>query len=803
MESLLRDVRHALVSLRRAPAFSTTAILTLALGSGAAVAVFAIVNLVLLKPPPYRDPSSVVLIWADPPEGGRTWLSVPELDDLSHDATTLAGVAGLTDLRMNLTGDGPPEEMQLVAASGTTFRLLGVDAAIGRTFDPEDDRVGADPVIVLSDPFWRRRFGADPSIVGRTILLDGRSYLVRGVLPAGFTVLPPSSVFPANIDGWMPLVPQAPSRQRDIRYLHAIARLAPGDTLDTAAHELRGLAAAYSRAYPQTYRPSGWTFSIVPFQADVVREARPSLIAVSGIVAGVFAIACVNVANLLLARGERRRRELVVRVALGARPGRLIQLLCAEAVVLGGAGYGLGAALALVVPGFVATLDPQAFPGLAAASVLDWRLFAFVAALLGLVVLLFSLVPAIEAFRARDASSVDRSAGRSLRSAAIGRLLAASQIGLASIALVSTALLVRTVIKLQQVPSGIDAHGALTFRISLPASYRTGQEITSFFEDAADSLHELHGVISAGAVTQLPMSGASLGSTFQPWPGIDGRAVDADLRGTTEGYFAAMGIPIVAGRAFRETDTADRSSVAIVDRAFARRLRTDGNVLGLRIRWMRRPDDPIEIVGVAAEVRHRGPAAAARETVYRPVRQYARSSMTFVLRTTGDPALLARPAGDLIRRLDATQPLADVMPMNEVVGRALARPRLAAVFASALGMLALIVSVVGVYGVLSYRVSQRVREFAVRAALGAAPWSIRRLVLREGALVMAGGLAIGLSLAPAATHALNAALFGVGSTDAVSYIAAGTTLAVATVTACLVPARRASRADPMSVLRNE
>lgn len=802
MESLARDFRHALVSLRRAPAFCAAAILTLALGSGAAVAVFAMVNAVLLKPPPYRDPSRVMLVWATPPDGSRTWLSLAELDDLTHDASTLTDLSGLMDLRMNLTGGGPPEEIQIVAASGTMFRLVGVDAAIGRTFDLADDRVGAEPVIVLSEPFWRRRFGGNPSIVGASLQLDGRSYRVRGILPRDFNVLPPSSVFPASVDAWVPLAPHAPTRQRDVRYLHAMGRLAPGQTVAAADRQLRSLSASYARAYPQAYRPSAWTFTIVPYQTDVVRQARPALLALSVIVIVVFAIACVNVANLLLARAERRRRELVVRVALGARPGRLVQLLFAEAALLGGSGCALGCVIALGIPRLVAALDPQAFPGLSVAAIVDWRLLTFASALMGLVVVWFSVVPVFDAFKARDASSVDRAAGRSRVSASVGRALAAFQIGLASIAVISTALLVRTVAKLQEVPTGLNPRGAVTFRITLPPGYG-GDASAAFFERAADRIGQLHDVTAVGAVTQLPMSGASLGSSFQSWTDAGGRPADADLRGATEGYFAAMGIPIVAGRSFLATDAADRPSVAVVDRAFARRLRPDGNVVGLSIRWMRRPADPIEIIGIAGDVHHRGPVTAPRETVYRPARQYARSSMTFVLRGPGDPGALVTSAVSVIHDLDPKQPVAAVRRMEQVVQRALAQPRLAATLATGLGALALIVAVVGVYGVLSYRVSQRVREFAVRVALGAGPWGIRRLVLREGALVMAAGLAIGLGLAPAATRALDAVVFGVSMTDPVAYLASAGLLALATAAACLVPANRASRSDPMTVLRGD
>jgi putative ABC transport system permease protein len=744
----------------------------------------------------------VVLLWATPPDGSRTWLSFPELDDLSHDAAALSTVAGLMDLRMNLTDAASPEELQLVAASATLFRLLGVNAALGRTFDDHDDRVGADPMILLGDAFWRRRFGADPTVVGRSIVLDGRSYRIAGVLPTDFTVLPPSSVFPASVDAWVPLIPQLPTRQRDVRFLHAIARLAPGRSLEDARHEMSGLSATYSREYPQAYRPSAWSFTVVPFQADVVRQVRPVLLALSAIVAVVFATACVNVANLLLARGERRRRELVVRIALGARPGRLVQLLFAEALVLAGTGCALGIGLAFLVTKSLASIDPAALPGLAGASV-DGRLLSFVIALFTFVMLLFSCVPIVEAFRARDASAVDRAVGRSVRSAHIGRLLASIQIGLASIALVSTVLLVRTVVNLQHVPSGVSPDGVLTFRVTLPPTYRTGDEIAAFFSHAAERLGRIHDVTVAGAVTQLPMSGASLGSSFQRWEAREAPPDDADLRGATEQYFAAIGIPIVAGRVFRDTDTAGQPAVAIVDRSFARTLRPDGNVIGLRIRWMRQPEMPIEIVGIVGDVRHRGPAAEARPTVYRPVRQYARSSMTFVLRTSGHPSAALGPATAVVHELDPKQPVAHAMRMDDVVGRAIARPRLAAALAVALGGLALIVAVIGVYGVLSYRVSQRVREFAVRVALGANPGAIRRLVLREGALVMAFGLAAGLALAPLATQVFSGALFGVEPTDLAAYLAATAILSAATIAACLVPARRATRSDPMTVLRND
>jgi putative ABC transport system permease protein len=819
MDSLIRDLRYAVRALRREPGFSLTAIVTLALGSGAAVAIFALVNAVLLRPLAYRDPSRVVLVWAASPGGARTWLSVPELDDLSRDARSFSAIAGLTDLRMNLVAGGQPEELEVIAASATLFPLLGVQAAHGAVLDPQDDVDGAAPAVVLSDHLWRRRFGGDRGIVGRTITLDGRGYLVRGVLPRGFSILPPDSVFPSRVDAWVALRTHTATRGRDVRYLHAIARLAPAVTLERARDETASLGATYARAFPQTYRQPDFTFPVVDFHRDVVRQARPILAALGAIVAVVLVLACVNVANLLLARGERRRRELMVRVALGAGPARLVRLLFAEAVVLAVVGCGAGSLLALGVPPVVAALDPAALPRIDDAIV-DARLLAFIVALLAAVALVFAVVPAIDALRAREAAAVDRALGRSRRAAAVGRALAAAQVALAALALVATAMLTETVLRLQRVPSGFDARNVLTFRVTLPAAYRTAPEITGFFTRATERLRTIPGVEQAAAVTHLPMSGASLASTFQPWDDVENRRVDADLRGITPEYFSVMRVPLVAGRAFTSADGPGQPPVAIVDRAFARRLRPDGAVVGMKLRWIRSPGTPFEIVGVAGDVRHRGPAEAVRETVYRPAAQYARSGMTFVVRcrpsspagfgATGPPSGIPcggpgqrTAAAAAIHEIDPAQPVAEMAPLEAVVSQTMAKPRLGAVLGSALGILALIVAVLGVYGVISYGVAQRVREFAVRLALGARPGSILVLVMREGFGVTIVGLAAGLAFGPAAARAMSAAMYGVGGTGWLAYAAAGAILAAAAATACYVPARRASRGDPMTVLRSE
>jgi predicted permease len=526
------------------------------------------------------------------------------------------------------------------------------------------------------------------------------------------------------------------------------------------------------------------------------------LLALGAIVAIVLALSFVNVVTLLLTRGEIRRRELMVRAGLGAGPGRLVRLLFAGALLLAGAGCGLGSLLGIGVPRLVARFDPNVLPGLGGALV-DARLAGFAMLLLLVVTAVCAIVPAAGAARAGDAAAVDRAVGRSSWFAMVGRTLAVAQIALAALALACTALLARTVFRLAQVPSGIDPRGVLTFRVTLPGSYATGRDMARFFEQSTDRLRQLPGVRRVGGITELPMSGAALGSAFDVPERDTTRRLDADLRGVTPDYFAVMHMPIVDGRAFTAADVADQPSIAVVDRSFARRLRPDGNVVGMRIRWIRLPDDPIEIVGIVGDVRHRGLAEDARATVYRPFTQHARGAMTFVVRTETTPSSLAGAASAAIQSIDPAQPLADVAPMEAVVRHTLARPRLSALLSSALGLLALVVSAVGVYGVLSYGVSQRVREFAVRLALGARPGQVLSLVLREGILVTCAGLAIGFALGPLAARTLAAALFGVGPTDAIAYAVAASVLATAATFACYIPARRASRSDPMSVLLSE
>jgi len=811
----MRDFLYAARGLARARAFTLTALTTLALATGAAIAVFTIVDAVLLRPLPYRDPARVVIVWATPPDGSRTWLSVPEVEDLSRDARSLAGIAGLSDLRMNLTGAGTPEEVQVVAASASLFPLLGVEAALGRTFDAADDRTGAQPVVVLADPFWRRRFGADPNVAGRTLLLDGRSYVIRGVLPARFSIPAPSSVFSASVDAWVPLTPHAPMRARDVRYLHAIARLAPGVTAAAAETETSRLGAAYSRAFPQVYRAGAWTFAVRPLQEDVARGVTPVLTALGWIVAILLAIACVNVANLLLVRGEQRRRELAVRIALGASRGRLLHLLFSEALLLGVMGCGLGALVALGVPALLATIDSRVLPVVDGIS-FDVRVALFVLLLVGLVVAICAAVPVLAASRAGDVASVDRSVGRSSRFALAGRALAIAQIALAALALVCTALLARTVVRLTAVPSGIDPGGVLTFRVSLPASYRTGAEVTQFFDRAVERVQHLPGVLRVGAITQLPMSGASLGSTFESVDRGDTRRLDADLRGVRPEVLGALHIPLVAGRTFTAGDVVDHPSVAVVDRAFARRLRPDGNVLGLRLRWIRRPDDPIEIVGIVGDIQQKagwgnfGPVAAVPAS-YIPAAQTSGGMLkmvhtwfapSWIVRTAGSQPGLARALERAVQSVDPLLPVAKVRTLDEVKGEAVATERAQAWLLGTLAGLALLLSAVGVYGLVASSVAERTKELGIRIALGATPLATVRAAAMPGTALAGVGVMAGLVLARAGSSVMKSLVWGVTTNDAVAYALAAATVLLVALAAALVPSLRVLALNPVRALRS-
>ena len=798
----MRDVRYALRTFMRSPAFSLAAILTMAIGIGATTAVFAVVDAVLLRPLPYRDPSKVMLLWTKMPDGSRTWLSPPELDDIRAAVPALDAVAGLTDLKLSLTGAGEPEELAVVGVSSSLFPLLGVDMQAGRPFAAPDDVENAPRNVILSDGLWRRRFGARRDVIGASILLDGRSYAVIGVTPRSFSVLPPSSVFPSRVDAWVALQQHLPARGRDVRYLHAIARKSH-DASEADLHaQLTGLGAQVSSIYPE-YQGGRISFDAVRMDRDVVRSIRPALLVLFATVALVLLIASANVAALLLARSIARQREIAVRSALGASPARIARQLLTEGVVLSLLGGLGGVAIASLAP-LLARVPPlSAMPRFDQVTV-DWRVAVFAFGIAGLTGILVMLAPLAELSRRRRTFGRDvlRLTGRPKGVIHAGRALVVAQIAVTAGVLVVAATLARGFATLLDADPGFASSGVLTMRTALPPKYRTGDEITRFYDTTLDRVRAIPGVQSAAATTQLPLSGAMLGSRFMLGPAAPDVAVDADLRGVTPTYFETMRIPILEGRAFTAADDSRGGAVAIVDQTFARRLWPGQSAVGKRIHWMRMPDEAIEIVGVVGAVRHRGVESPARETVYRPHAEYARNTMSIVVRGNDAPAPLSQPVLAAIHAIDPNQPVADVTTMDALTTQSLAQPGFATGLAASLALIALALTIVGTYGLASYAVAERRREIGIRLALGAQPAGVVITVLSEGLRFALVGLLLGVPIALAAGALVRRNLPGVSAIDPLLLIASGLALVVTTTAACWLPARRASQVPPSEPLRD-
>jgi putative ABC transport system permease protein len=803
-EAGLRNLSTAMRAFRRAPAFALAAVLTLAIGTGATAAVFTLVNAVVLRPLPFAAPDRVGIVWALQPSGDRTWLSFPELEELQREVPALGAAAGLTDLRPTLIQDGVAHELQALAVSHDFFAVLGVTPTRGRGFSVDDERDGAAPVVILSDGVWRTRFGAQPSVIGRRMRLNDRDYEVIGVLPPTFSLLPASTVMPEHVDLWLPLEPHLPARDRSIRFLHAVARLGPDVTFAQADQQLRAYGMRVTGSLGAVYRGGTWQFTVVPFADDVLKSARTSLSLVFGLVLLVLVMACANVANLLLARGEARRADLSVRAALGAGPARLAGELLSEALVLAVAGSVLGFALAAIVPSLLRAWDPTALPRLEDAEV-DFRVAAFTAFVSLGCAAVVAVAPLVERARLRGVNTalVGRSGGRTRRSARAGGALVVIQTALATTVLITTFFLTATLVQLHRTNLGFATERLLTARIGLGPQSAVSADPSRFFDAAVAAVERIPGVVNAAAITQLPLSGAMLGSTFLVEPGPEARRIDADLRGITPDYLDVAGIATMRGRAFNTHDAATAAPVAIVDAAFAERLRPDGDVVGRRIRWVRAPEVEIEIIGVVRSVHHRGPAAPVRETVYRPHRQYARASMFLVTRTTTDPSTIAPDIRAAVSGVDPTQPVADVLTMAQRRDASVQRTRTVLLLAGVLSGLALALTIVGLYGVLSFGVAQRLREFGVRLSLGASPASVRSLVLKEGLTLTSIGLAAGVAGAVGVAMTIRSALFGTNVADPRQYAYGVAAVTVVSVIAFWAPARRASAVDPAITLRAE
>ncbi|MBW3551992.1 MAG: ABC transporter permease [Gemmatimonadetes bacterium] len=806
MESLLKDVRIAARSLLRARGFTAAAALTLALGIGANTAIFSAVNAVLLSPLPFADPDRLTVLWLNNQREDiqRDVTSYPSFLEW-REARSYDAMAGYGSQVATLTGEGDAEQLQGATVSGDFFRVLGVRPRLGRAIAPADTEAGAPRQVVLSHGMWARHFGADPGVVGRSIRLGG-SYEVIGVMPPGFR-------YPDGAEFWTPL-----ARTEDnaglldspgALWLSVIGRLAPGASVEAAQAELTGIMARMAQDDPGL--GDNGVF-VEPLRDTVIGDVRPALLVLLGAVGFVLLIACANVANLLLARGSGRQRELAVRAALGASGGRLAREAMTESIVLAVLGGGIGVMLATWGTSALVAASPPDLPRIEDVRV-DGTVVAFGALLALATGFLFGLVPAVQARRAAIGTALregDRGNSGD-RSAGIRPLLITAEVALSLILLVGAGLLLRSFASLQAVDPGFATERVLSFRVS-PGSerYPEAPRIREFRSELMQGLEAVPGVRSATAIStlllsRLPnMAPVAIEGEEPAAPGEQVTSVTSDF--VDPGFFAAMGIPIRRGREFGSEDAVDGLPVAVVNEAFVRRFLPDHDPIGRRFTWGD-PEDTattwLTIVGVVADSRRSGMTAPVRPEAYRSTGQYAIRTMECLVRTTGDPLALVPDVRALLRRIDPEIPLARVRTVDQALGEAVATRRFVMLLLVAFAAVAVTLTAVGIYGVLTYLVGQRTRELGVRMALGARRADVLRLVLGDAMKSILPGLLLGVLGALLLTRLLTSQLFGVRPTDPLTFTAVTFLLLAVALTASWMPARKAAGVEPMVTLRQD
>ena len=812
MERLIQDLRYAVRTLSKSPGFTLVAVLTLALGIGANTAIFTVVNAVLLRPLPYADPDRLVDINHFYPSLNnlRAGVSAPGFRDYSAHRDVFAHAAVEQPAGLNLTGVGDPERVTASRVSGEFFTTLGVGAALGRTLRPDETEDGHNQVVVLSDGYWRRKFGADGGVVGRTLRLNDLDYRVVGVMPSTFT-----DFFNRQADLWTPLVlPPAAfdDNNRTRENLSFIARLAPGVGEGKAQAEMHTLARQLRTTYTRNYAPD-WDLQVTSLNDEARGGLRTSLLVLLGAVAFVLLIACANVANLQLARVAARSRELAVRVALGASPSRLARQLLTESLLLAIVGGAIGLLLAVWgVPALLA-LNPRGLPDPSATRP-DLVVLAFTLLVAVVAGVLFGLMPALHTGRSDVHESLKeggRGAVGERRSLALRRALVVTTVALALTLVAGAGLLVRSLSRLVAVDPGFQPDHLLAFSVSLPAArYANDTTRSAVLERLNAALAAVPGVVSAGGTSALPFGGGWGTASFnvegyQPPPNAP--TPWGDMRAITGSFLPTIRAPLLAGRQFSEVDRLGSARVCIVDAGLARRYWPAADPIGKRITFNDLASSNITwitVVGVVGHVLHTGfDDDASRVQVYFPVAQIAAPFFSFVVRTTGNPMAALGAVRAAVASVDPDLPLAGVNTMETLIAQRTGPRTFSVVLLGAFAALAMVLAMIGLYGVMSFVVTQRSRELGVRVALGAATRDVLGLVMREGARLAATGVAIGLVAALLLTRVMRSLLFGVSVTDPATFIVAPLLLIAVALLASYLPARRATRVDPIEALRAE
>jgi putative ABC transport system permease protein len=795
------DIRFALRALGRSRAFTVTALVTLALGISVNTAIFSVIDSVLLTPPPFDDPGRIVTIDGENKAKGLTTSSIayPDVLDWRADAHAFADIAVIRHTTFNLAGGDRAERAEGARVSVNFFRVFGVQPQLGRTFAKDEETVGNDRVIVLSDAYWRRRFGADPTIVGRLLSVNGWQYTVVGVMPRKFA-------YPPDAEVWSPFAPDSQALHRGNRFVRGVGRLAPGATLHKGVAELNAISTRLEQMYVGSN--TGWRATSRPIQEAMTGKAPTILYTFLGAAGFVLLIACANVANLLLARASGRTREVAVRKALGASSWRLTCQLLTESVVLAVTGAVIAVLLSLWEIRLLKAVIPVPLPPWLSIEV-SGRALLFTIVLAGLTGVVAGIVPALRLARGgiRESLATGVRGAGSARRSRTQRALVVAEVTLAVVLLAGAGLLLTSLARLQAVPPGFSPDGVLVARLTLAGPrYESREAMVAFYDNVLNRLRETPSVEAAGAAGALPLSGSANTSNFllvgRPAP-ADGQEPTSRWERVTPNYFAALGIPLKAGRAFDARDKVDGPSVVMVSESWARLFFPgESDVVGRLIR-LGGGDEQSTIVGVVGDVRHDGLDAPVQPTLFLPYAQHADRGMTLVVRATGDAAALTAAVREAVQSVDPAIPVYDVSTMQEQVSKSILGQRLSGSMIGVFALMALVLATVGVYGLIAYSVAERRHEIGIRLALGAQGRDVRRLVVGQGVRLTLAGVVIGLAGAIAIGHGLRGLLFGVTATHLPTLIGVASILLAVAAAASWIPARRAARTDLLSALRGE
>jgi predicted permease len=796
LTELRHDLRYAVRGLRASPAFTAVALLTLAMGIGASTTIFSVANAVLLRPFPYREPEGIVRLYETNPATELFSVSEPNYLDWQQRVRGVSQLAAFTGRSVSLLGDGDPEQINTLMATPSLFPLLGARPLLGRVFGDDEAKPGAPArVAVLANAFWQTRFGGDPGIVGRTLNLGGVSYEVIGVLP-------PELIFPGNAELWEPLAPSSTAQRGDHR-LGVIGRLAPDVTLARALDEMRSVARELARQYPETNRD--WGANATSLEEWIIGRNLRTRVQVLLIAVGLLLLmACVNVANLLLARATARQREMSVRAALGAGRGRIVRQLLTESLVLSAVGAALGVVLATLAVPVLREVGASAIPRLDELTI-DWRVVSFGIAASLLTGILFGIAPALQASRA-DINDVLRSGGRVAAAGRLRSVLIVTSVAMALILLVGAGLVGRSFERLMRVDYGFHTEGVFTASLALPdGRYPERAQRAAFYSEAARRLAATPGVRAVGFTNVAPFSGGSTAIAFTVparQPASAGEFLSANWRSVTPGYFGAIGIALRKGRLIAETDGEQAPRVVVITETMARRIWPGVDPMGQQLTVGASPT-PWTVVGIVGDIRDQLLEQEPEPMMYLSFQQVPWSSMWLLVRATGDPMALAPVIRREIRAIDPLLPVANEQPLARLVSAIAAQPRFTALIFGLFASAALVLAVVGVYGLVAYGVTQRTREIGLRLALGATPSRIVLGVVRRGVGLAGFGVAIGLWAAYALSRFMQGILYDVAPTDAVTYFAVAVLLVACATAASILPARWAARLDAVRALRDE